>query len=75
MALSRAEEISRVREERLGSLWENLGLILRVNFIPFFFALRKTSETISMMSESLAMLTTLKKFTIVSSTDIHLYSS
>ena len=37
MVLSGAEEVYGVREERLGSLWENLGLMLRANFLNFFY--------------------------------------
>ena len=38
VAFSKVKEVSCVREEELGFFWENLGLALRANFLPLFFA-------------------------------------
>ena len=37
MASSEAEEVFWVREEGLGSFWENLGLILVADCLPIFY--------------------------------------
>ena len=55
-----------LREEGLGSLWNNLGWIINANFPPFLFAYLEATDQISLMFVLEAMLTILKGLHIFS---------